>query len=53
VDDVNTEDEETYTFLCPHARADAKVAGSFVATLRANGQEVSASVAAFASESEA
>ena len=51
--DVNTEDEETYTFLCPHARADAKVAGSFVATLRANGQEVSASVAAFASESEA
>ena len=49
--DVNTEDEETYTFLCPHARADAKVAGSFVATLRANGQEVSASVAAFASES--
>eukprot|EP00228_Micromonas_bravo_P010189 CAMPEP_0203020950 /NCGR_PEP_ID=MMETSP1401-20130829/26454_1 /ASSEMBLY_ACC=CAM_ASM_000894 /TAXON_ID=38833 /ORGANISM="Micromonas pusilla, Strain CCAC1681" /LENGTH=485 /DNA_ID=CAMNT_0049762709 /DNA_START=20 /DNA_END=1478 /DNA_ORIENTATION=- len=51
--DVNTENEETYTFLCPHARADAKVAGSFVATLRANGQEVSASVAAFASESEA
>ena len=51
-DDVNTEDEETYTFLCPHARADAKTAGSFVATLRANGREVSAAVVAFAFASE-
>ena len=46
-----SESEETYTFLCPSSRADAKVAGSLIRTLRANGRAVSDAVAAFANGS--
>ena len=46
-----SESEETHTFLCPSSRADAKVAGSLIRTLRANGRAVSDAVAAFANGS--
>ena len=48
--DVFARDEQTHTFLCPSARADAKVAVELVATLRANGVGVPDAVAAFARE---
>ena len=48
---VAGESEETHTFLCPSSRADAKVAGSLIRTLRANGRAVSDAVAAFANGS--
>ena len=45
------ESEETRTFLCPSSRADAKIAGALIRTLRANGRAVSDAVAAFANGS--
>ena len=47
-DETHAYDEQTHTFLCPSARADAKVAVELVATLRANGFDIPSAVAAFA-----